>query len=108
VPNGPTVEVLFGGDVGGPDVGVVRVEVAPGGGMPEHDHGGSDVVVIPLEGSVEITKGGETVAAGVGDAVLVRKDERVALRNPADGPAHLVVAAAPVAFVASVLAWPEG
>lgn len=108
VPDGPTVEVLFGGDEGGPDVGLVRVEVPPGAGMPEHDHGGSDVVLVPLEGAVEISQGGEVIAVGVGDAALVRKDERVALRNPGDQVAHLVVAAAPVAFVAGIRGWPDG
>ncbi len=107
VPHGPTVEVLFGGDEGGPAVGVVRVEVPPGAGMPEHDHGGSDVVVMPVVGGVEISQGQRTVAAGVGDAVLIRRDERVALRNPGDEPAQLVVAAGPATFVASMRAWSD-
>lgn len=38
VSNAPTVEVLFGGDDDGPFVGVVRVVVPAGAGMPEHDH----------------------------------------------------------------------
>lgn len=105
-PNAPTVEVLFGGDDGGPDVGVVRVSVPAGAVMPEHDHGGSDVVLVPVVGSVEISDADGTIAVGVGDAALLRKDETVSLRNPGDGAAEVIVAAGPPAFVASIRAWP--
>jgi len=101
------VTVLFGGDEGGPDVGVVTVEVPVGAAMPEHDHGGSDIVLVGLAGGVEITGGGTTVAVGTGDAVLIRKDERVALSNPGSQPARVLVAAAPVDFVAGVRRWPD-
>lgn len=75
--------------------------------MPEHDHGGSDVVLVPVSGSVEITMGGDMIAVGVGDAALIRKEERVALRNPANQPAQLLVAAGPASFVAAIRAWPD-
>lgn len=106
VPNAPVVEVLFGGDEGGPDVGVVRVVVPVGAEMPEHDHGGSDVILLPQAGSVEISAAGETITVGPGDAALVRRDERVALRNRGDTEAHVLVAAGPPSFVASIRAWP--
>ncbi|MEM9566563.1 MAG: cupin domain-containing protein [Actinomycetota bacterium] len=106
-PNAPTVTVLFGGEEGGPDVGVVRVAIPAGAGMPEHDHGGSDVVLVPQVGSVEISHGDETIVVGVGDAALIRKDERVSLRNPGEGEVEVLVAAGPPAFLTSIRAWPE-
>lgn len=105
-PKAPTVEVLFGGDDGGPAVGVVRVVVPAGAGMPEHDHGGSDVVLLPQVGSVEISSGEETIQVAAGDAALVRREERVSLRNPNQTDAEVIVAAAPPAFLASIRAWP--
>lgn len=106
-PNSPTVEVLFGGEPGGPDVGAVRVEVPVGAGMPAHTHGGSDIVLVPIEGAVEISKGDELVKVAVGDAILILKDEAVSLRNPGDQPAHVIVAAGPATFIAGVRAWPD-
>lgn len=106
-PNTPTVEVLFGGDENSPDVGVVRVHVPVGAAMPEHDHGGSDVVLTPVVGVVEITHGDDTIHVGVGDAALVRKDERVSLRNPGDVVAEVIVSAGPPVFVAGIRTWPE-
>lgn len=106
-PDTPTVEVLFGGDGSSADLGVVRVTVPTGAGMPEHRHGGSDVVVMPVVGSVEITRGEERVLVDTGDAILIDKDEAVALRNAGDAPAQMIVAAGPAAFVDQVRAWPE-
>ncbi len=106
VPDAPTVEVLFGGDEGGPDVAVVRVEIPAGSGMPPHSHGGSDVILVPIDGAVEITKDDETIHVGVGDSALIRRDEVVALRNPGSETAEVVVAAGPVDFVAGLRSWP--
>lgn len=106
-PNRPSVEVLFGGDDGGPDVGVLRVEVPGGASMPEHQHGGSDVVLVAVAGTVEITKGAEVIKLSAGDAALVHKDELVALRNPAEDVAEVIVAAGPPHFVAGVRQWPD-
>lgn len=108
VENGPTVTVLFGGEPEGPEVGVVKVNVPPGGGMPEHVHGGSDVVLMPVVGTVVIAKGSgeESVTVEVGDAALVRRDEAVSLRNPGTEAAEVVVAAGPANFVAGIRRWP--
>jgi quercetin dioxygenase-like cupin family protein len=106
-PYAPTVKVFFGGDDDGPDVGVVRVTVPVGAAMPEHDHGGSDVVLTPVTGSVEITGNGESIVVGVGDSALVGRDEKVALRNAGDVVAELIVAAGPTNFVAAIRAWPD-
>lgn len=106
-PNSPTVEVLFGGESDGPAVGFLRVSIPPGCGMPEHAHNGSDVVVAPTAGTVEISQGDERISVGVGDAVLIRKEEAVGLRNPGPEAAEVFVAAGPAAFVSGLLSWPE-
>lgn len=107
VDGAPTITILFGGDPGGPAVGVVQVEVPPGGRMPEHRHGGSDVVLVPVAGTVTISKGTESITVNTGDAALVSKDEAVSLANGGAEPARIVVAAGPADFVAQIRQWPE-
>lgn len=107
VPNAPTVTVIFGGVDGGPDVGLVRVRVPAGAGMSTHRHNGSDVILTSTVGMVRISKGDESVELHVGDSVLVRKDEAVALTNPGSSAAEVIVAAGPAEFVAGIRAWPE-
>lgn len=107
IPNAPTVTVLIGGVEGGPDVGLVRVHVPPGAGMPAHRHQGSDVILTPISGMVRIAKGTESVDVNVGDSVLVGKDEAVALSNPGSEPAEVLVAAGPASFVSGIRNWPE-
>lgn len=106
-PDSPTVTVYFGGDDDSRDVGVVRVDVPAGAGMPPHKHHGSDVVLSPITGFVRIAKGDEAIDVHVGDAALVTKDEAVSLTNPGTEPARLLVAAGPADFVGNVRAWPD-
>lgn len=106
VPNSPTVTVVFGGEDGGPDVGLVRVLVPAGAGMPAHRHNGSDVILTPIAGFVRITKGQESMDVHVGDSALVDKDEEVSLMNPGEEDAHVIVAAGPADFVTGIRAWP--
>lgn len=105
-PNAPTATVLFGGVDGGPDVGLVRVHVPAGAGMPAHRHSGSDVILTSITGMVRISKGEESVEVHPGDSVLITKDEAVALTNPGDSPAEVLVAAGPADFVGSIRSWP--
>ena len=107
VPNAPTVTVLLGGVEDGPDVGLVKVAVPPGYGMAAHTHGGSDVILTPIAGMVRIVKDSESVDVHVGESVLVGKDEKVALSNPGDTPAEVLVAAGPANFVSGIRGWPE-
>lgn len=106
LPDAPTVEVLFGGEDGGPDVAVVRVEVPAGASMPPHAHNGSDVILVPTAGAVEITKGDETIRVGVGDTALIGRTEVVSLRNAGEETAEVVVAAGPPDFVSVLRSWP--
>lgn len=108
VPNGPTVAPFFGGgeDVS-QDVGLVRVTVPAGGGMPPHQHAGSDVILTAIVGSVVVSReGGQEITVRTGDAALIGRDETVALSNPGPEEAHLIVAAGPADFVAGIRTWP--
>lgn len=106
-PHSPSATVLFGANGDSSDVGMVRVSVPAGAGMPAHKHGGSDVILTPVAGAVSVTKGDETLDVGVGDALLILKEEAVALTNPHDTTAELIVAAGPAAFVSTIRSWPE-
>lgn len=105
--NTPTITVIFGGEEDGPEVGLVRVRVPVGGGMPAHRHGGSDVIVTPIAGRVTISDGMTSVDVEVGASTLIRKDEVVSLTNPGGEPAELIVSAGPADFVAGIRQWPE-
>lgn len=106
-PNGPTVTVYFGGAGDSSDLGLVTVTVPAGAGMPPHKHGGSDVILVPTAGRVQISKGDQVIEVAVGDVALVEKHEAVSLTNPGTEEAQLIVAAGPADFVAGVRAWPE-
>lgn len=106
MPGSPTITVCFGGGEGeSPDIGVLKIVVPPGATMPSHQHHGSDVVLIPLTGSIRLSSAGESVEVRVGDTVLVDRDESVSLSNPGDAVAELIVAAGPADFVAGIRAW---
>lgn len=107
MPNSPTVTVLFGGEEGGPDVGLAKVLVPAGAGMPPHQHDGSDVILTALSGCVRIDKGQASLEVHTGDSALIGKDETVSLTNPESEPAQLLVAAGPADFVGGIRSWPE-
>lgn len=106
-PNGPVVTVFFGGGQDGPDVGLVRVQIPAGGGMPAHRHNGSDVILAPIAGWVQISRGEEVIEVHPGDAALIDKDELVSVANPGTEDAQIIVAAGPADFVAGIRQWPQ-
>jgi hypothetical protein len=75
--------------------------------MPEHDHAGSDVVVMPEDGSIDLLQNGSTTSLGPGAIAVIGRKERVAVRNPASQPVTLLVVAGPTDFVAGLRRWPE-
>lgn len=107
VHNSPIATVVFGGEEDGPDVGLVRVRVPAGAGMPPHKHNGSDVIISPVAGFVRIQKGDEAIEVRVGDSALIGKDEEVALSNPGSEEAEMIVSAGPASFITGIRAWPE-
>lgn len=110
VEGGPRVEVLVGeGNTEGANLSVAHVLMPPGGGMPEHDHGESEAVVVVQSGRVEIeVRGGagrETLEPGT--MALIGVGERVSLENPSPSePASLLAFFAPPGFVRTFASWP--
>lgn len=105
-PKSPTVTVYFGDSIESPDVGMVRVDIPAGAGMPPHQHNGSDVILSPVTGFIRIGKAEDSIDVHVGDAAYITRDEKVSLTNPGPEPARLIVAAGPANFVAGIGAWP--
>ncbi|TCO42393.1 hypothetical protein EV646_11314 [Kribbella antiqua] len=56
VPGGPTMEVLVAAETSG-NIAMVQVWIPPGGGLPEHDHGPSEIVLVHVSGSIELHQG---------------------------------------------------
>ncbi|MDX5893266.1 cupin domain-containing protein [Rubrobacter radiotolerans] len=105
VEGGPRAEVLVRGDGG--ELGVVRVEVAPGGGMGEHDHGASEALVAVVSGRVEVRDDEGPVTLDAGTVAVMSVGERVSLRNPSDSePAELLAVFSPPGFVEHLESWP--
>jgi quercetin dioxygenase-like cupin family protein len=87
-------------------VAVVHLEIPGHGSMPEHDHGASEIVLIPLAGSIELRHDGTTRTLSTGSAGHVARGERVSLRNPDGEPVSLMVVASPPDFVKRLATWP--
>jgi anti-sigma factor ChrR (cupin superfamily) len=52
------MEVLVAADTSD-SVAMVQVWIPAGGGMPEHDHGPSEIILVHLPGSIELQHGDE-------------------------------------------------
>lgn len=110
VQNGPVVEVLLGADEDLPSA-VASITIPPGGGMPEHDHGGSLTVITPIEGSarlIDAEAGGEVVELKPGTVTAVPVGHRVAVENPGQGEARLIATFTPPDFVRQLASWLPG
>ena len=105
LPDSPVISVFFGGQEESGDLGLIKVSVPPGAGMPPHRHHGSDVILIPVVGFVRIVKGEEQIDVYPGDAAFIDKSEAVSLTNAGSQEAQLFVAAGPASFIRTVLAW---
>ncbi len=104
--NVPTVRIIFGGEPDGLSIAMITVDVPAGTAMPQHGHSGSDIIVMPIIGTVNIAQGNEVVVVETGDAVLVTQREAVSLTNPGTEFARLVIAAGPADFVVGISGWP--
>lgn len=105
VPGGPTAEALIA--LGASDqVAVIHMEIPAGGRLPEHAHGASQVVLIPLSGSVDLQHGDDHHTLLPGSATHVDTGERVGLANHGPVPASLMVVVSPPDFAAHLAAWP--
>ncbi|MBQ0825203.1 cupin domain-containing protein [Streptomyces tagetis] len=87
-------------------VAVVHLELPAGGGLPEHDHGASEIVLVPLSGTALLRHGGKEHPLTPGTTAHIATGERVALTNPGDEPVSLMVVASPPEFAAHIASWP--
>lgn len=107
-PGGPLVEVVLGADDDSP-VGIVHVSVAAGSGMPEHDHGASTVVLIPLAGTarlIDVADDDRALQLVGGTITTIPVGRRVRLDNPGSVEAQLLVVVSPPDFAQRLAAWP--
>lgn len=82
------------------------MEVPAGGGLPEHDHGASQIVLIPLSGSVQVRHNQDAHTLVPGSAAHIDTGERVSLANLGTEPASLMVVASPPEFASRLTEWP--
>jgi quercetin dioxygenase-like cupin family protein len=87
ISGGPTAVMLTPGGTSG-QLAAIHMGIPPGGGMPEHDHGPSEILLIPLNGSAEIRHGGQVRALPPGTAAHIARGERVSLANPGPRACH--------------------
>jgi len=108
VPGGPAIEIVVGADHDQP-VGVLEVAVPVGGAMPEHDHGDSAVLLVPLVGRlrlVEAGEGGHVAELEPGVLATIPVGQRVRLENAGDEEARTLAVLTPPDFVRGIEGWP--
>jgi|1186.fasta_scaffold225967_2 quercetin dioxygenase-like cupin family protein len=105
IPGGPTAEALVAPGISD-QVAVIHMEIPAGGRLPEHAHGASQVVLIPVSGSVDLHHGDDQHALLPGFAAHIDTGERVSLANREPVPASLMVVVSPPDFAAQLAAWP--
>lgn len=104
--NGPSAEPLIANGVSDL-LGVIHLEIPAGVAMPEHDHGASQIVLIPLSGAVELRQGENISPLSHGMTAHIDAGERVGLANTSDTAASIILVATPPQFVHRVANWPE-
>ena len=105
IPEGPTMEILVAAETSD-NVAMVQVWIPPGGGLPEHDHGPSEVVLIHVSGSIRLQQGDQQHRLAPGAIAHIAVGERVSLTNPGTESAVMMIVASPPAFVQRIAAWP--
>ncbi|MDN5697371.1 MAG: cupin domain-containing protein [Rubrobacter sp.] len=97
--------MLLGGE--GERLAAARVVLPPGGGMPEHDHGESEALVVCQGGEVLLRSGEQEEILDEGKMSLIAVGDKVSVENTsATEPATLLAFFAPPEFVATLGSWP--
>jgi len=105
LPGGPTMEVLLATERSG-NLALVQVWIPPGGGLPEHDHASSEIVLVHLSGSIELRQGDEVHQLAPGAVAHIPTGERVSLSNPGAETATMMLIASPPEFADRLADWP--
>ena len=94
---GAAIDVLL---EGAPErLAAIHVTVKPGARMPEHDHGESDALLIPLTGQLILRAAITEEELVSGMVAFVAAGERVSVENPTTAAASMIVCFAPASFV---------
>jgi quercetin dioxygenase-like cupin family protein len=105
LPGGPSVAPLV--PTGTSErVAVLHMELPVGGSLPEHGHGPSEIVLVPLSGTITVGHEGGTSRLAPGGTAHIATGERVSLANAGDEPARLMIIASPPDFAAHPESWP--
>jgi quercetin dioxygenase-like cupin family protein len=102
---GATIEVPPNGESAG--LAAIRVTIAAGAQLGEHDHGSSDALLIPLAGRLTLRGGDGEAQLAPGLVVFVAAGERVSVENTGETPASMAVCFAPPTFVTGLIAASE-
>ena len=76
----------------------IHLTVKGGARMPEHDHGESDSLLIPLTGRLILRGRATETQLECGMVAFVATGERVSVENPTTAPASMIVCFAPPTF----------
>lgn len=90
-PAGPTVEALIDQTPEGGRLAVAEIVIPPGVGTREHDHGGSEALLVPLDGVLAVTSGTQRRDISSGMVVLLDRGERIQLSNQTIEPFTMIV-----------------
>lgn len=108
MPGGPAIEIVVGADRG-EAVGVLEVTVPVGGAMPEHGHGTSAVLLVPLAGRLRLVEAGDegkVVELEPGVLATIPVGQHVRLENAGDEEARTLAVLTPPDFVRGIQNWP--
>ncbi len=107
-PGGPAVRIVVGAAEATP-VGVLEVTMPVGGAMPEHEHGESAVLLLPLAGRfrlVETGDAGQAIEIEPGAVATIPVGRRVRLENAGEVEARTLVVLTPPDFAERLDDWP--
>lgn len=105
IAGGPTMEVLVAAETSD-NLAMVQVWIPPGGGLPAHDHGPSEIVLVHLSGTIELRQGEQLHRLAPGAVAHIATGERVSLTNPSTESAVMMIVASPPEFVRRIAGWP--
>lgn len=105
-PNGPTAQILVDEQSAGGQLAAAYVTLPVGGSMPEHAHGQSTALVVPITGELLVRSGEQEEKVAPGVVVLLDQGERVSLANDTSQPVTMLGVFAPAGFVGALKNWP--
>jgi quercetin dioxygenase-like cupin family protein len=97
---GDRVRILIDAAATGGALGIIEVEIAPGGGPPPHEHSREDETFHVLSGEVVCTIDGERHLVRAGGAVFAPRGIPHTFRNDARAMARMLVVLTPGGFEA--------